>query len=157
MFKINTKDGEKYLVALTGPRSYTIGGQRISRGGTLPVTRRTRDYLVATGAWADFDPNPPAAPAPVYSPRFGERPAQFDADDFQGGPLTADDLDLIRSTDGDTTSDQASGAPEEKKQETGESAPAKAQPSRSPRAASGVKVSGKASGATGEDDAVTVS
>lgn len=86
MHKVNTPDGERYLVQLVGPASYRLGGQITYRGQTLTVTKKTRDYLVrkTRGAWADFDPNPPEPVQEVLPPQFGE----------PGGPaIDMDDLD----------------------------------------------------------------
>lgn len=84
MFKVNTPQGEKFIVQLVGPLSYAIGGMRVARGGTLTVSKRSRDYLVhkTSGAFADFDPTP-AVPVDEYRmPQFGERVEEFDAADF---------------------------------------------------------------------------
>jgi len=86
MFKVNTADGERFLVQLVGPSSYRMGGQITYRGGTLTVTKRTRDYLVrkTAGAWADFDPMPEEPINEVMPPQFGE----------PGGPMIdMDDID----------------------------------------------------------------
>jgi len=86
MFKVDTPEGEKYLVQLVGPASYRMGAQITYRGGTLPVTKRTRDYLVrkTKGAWADFDPTPEEPIIEYFPPQFGE----------QGGPsIDMSDMD----------------------------------------------------------------
>lgn len=87
MYKVNVDGEEKYLVQLVGPNSYYLmGGQRVMRGGTLTVTKRTRDYLVrkTNGAWRDFDPTPDEPIEELFPPQFGE----------QGGPeIDMDDLD----------------------------------------------------------------
>jgi hypothetical protein len=74
MFKVDTPEGEKYLVQLVGPASYRMGGQITYRGSTLTVTKKTRDYLVrkTNGAWADFDPTPEEPIQEVMPPQFGE-------------------------------------------------------------------------------------
>lgn len=90
MYKVQTADGEKYLVQLVGPRSYRMGGQITRRGGTLTVSKKTRDYLVrkTQGAWADFDPTPPEPIEELMPPQFGE----------PGGPMIdMDDIDPKRN------------------------------------------------------------
>lgn len=90
MFKVQTQDGERYLVQLVGPSSYRMGGQITYRGGTLTVTKRTRDYLVrkTKGAWADFDPTPEEPVEEVLPPQFGDT----------GGPsIDMDDIDPERN------------------------------------------------------------
>jgi hypothetical protein len=74
MFKVDTPEGEKYMVQLVGPASYRMGGQITFRGSTLTVTKKTRDYLVrkTNGAWADFDPTPEEPIQEVLPPQFGE-------------------------------------------------------------------------------------
>lgn len=86
MYAVNTPDGEKFLVQLVGPSSYRMGNQITYRGGTLTVSKRTRDYLVrkTNGAWADFDPTPEEPIEEVMPPQFGE----------PGGPsIDMDDID----------------------------------------------------------------
>ena len=146
MSKVQTKDGERHLVVLTGPASYTIKGRRVERGSVITVTERTRRYLVATGMWRDYDPTPAAEPDPVMGPQFGEQPEKFDAGDFarDNPPLTSDDL---RGLAGQA----ASG---------GGDAPAeKPEPKGKPRRG-GVKVSGAKpteEAAPAEDDSVVIS
>jgi len=80
MFKVITPQGDdRYMVQLVGPASYRMGNLRAWRGQTLPVTKRTRDYLVrkTNGAWQDFDPAPQEPVEELMPPQFGE----------EGGPM----------------------------------------------------------------------
>lgn len=75
MFMITAPDGsEKYLVQLVGPKSYRMGELKALRGQSLPVSKRTRDYLVRRtgGAWVDFDPTPAEPVEEILPPQFGE-------------------------------------------------------------------------------------
>lgn len=74
MFKVDTPDGERFLVQLVGPRSYRMGNQVTYKGQTLPVSKRTRDYLVrkTNGAWVDYDPTPVEPVEEILPPQFGE-------------------------------------------------------------------------------------
>jgi len=86
MFEVNTPDGPRFLVQLVGPRSYRMGAQITHRGQTLPVSKRTRDYLVrkTAGAWVDFDPTPAEPIEEVMPPQFGEA---------SGSAIDLDDID----------------------------------------------------------------
>lgn len=87
MFKVNTPQGERFMVQLVGPSSYRMNNQITYRGQCLTVQRRTRDYLVrqTNGAWKDYDPTPAQADFdPVFPPQFGR----------EGGPrIDMDDID----------------------------------------------------------------
>lgn len=86
MFKVDTPQGERFMVQLVGPASYRMGALMAYRGQTLTVQKRTRDYLVrkTNGAWKDFDPTPPEPVDEILPPQFGE----------EGGPaIDLDDID----------------------------------------------------------------
>lgn len=88
MFVVQTPQGEKYMVQLTGARTYRQGALFCRRGGTLTVTRKTRDYLVKhTGQFSDFDPT-------VNDPVEEVLPPQFGDDQDRGGIDPADLEDL---------------------------------------------------------------
>lgn len=73
MFKVETPEGPKYMVVLTGPKSYRFGDMHVYRGGTLTVSKRTRDYLVKkTGYFSDYDPTPSEPVEELFPPQFGE-------------------------------------------------------------------------------------
>ena len=74
MYKVNTPDGEKYMVQLVGPASYRLKGTMAVRGQTLTVSKRTRDYLVrkCNGAWDDYDPTPAEPIDAIRPPQFGD-------------------------------------------------------------------------------------
>jgi len=86
MFTVQTADGTRYMVQLTGPRSYRFKGMHITRGGTLTVQKRTRDYLVKnTGFFKDFDPTPAEPIDEIFPPQFG---------DINGPGVDDDDFDM---------------------------------------------------------------
>lgn len=98
MFKVDTAEGPRFLVMLTGPRSYTLNGRRIARHETLTVTDRTRKYLLSTGMFSDYDPTPAMPPERNLPPQFGgTAQARFDASDFAGDnpPLNVADAMLL--------------------------------------------------------------
>jgi len=87
MFKVNTPDGEKYMVQLVGPRSYRMGGLKVMRGGTVTVAKKTRDYLVKTlnGAFVDYDPTPAMEVEELAFPQMGDQPSDLvDMADLDG-------------------------------------------------------------------------
>jgi len=106
MFEVNTPEGVRYLVQLVGPASYRMGGQITYRGGTLTVTKRTRDYLVrkTKGAWRDFDPNPAEEVEEVMPPQFGEPGGPMidmsDMDPEKNPPMTMDHARALAAKSG---------------------------------------------------------
>lgn len=97
MYKIDTKDGERYLVILTLGASYTLGTRRIPKHGVLPVTKRTRDYLVnTTKHFQDYDPAPVDTSLPNYSGAIEDVQRPYDPSEFRDlRPLTSDDLSFL--------------------------------------------------------------
>lgn len=97
MYKIDTKDGERYLVILTVGASYTLGTRRIPKHGVLPVTKRTRDYLVnTTKHFQDYDPTPADTSLPNYSGAIEDVQRPYDPSEFRDlRPLTSDDLSFL--------------------------------------------------------------
>jgi len=72
MFTVQVDGETKYMVQLTGPASYRYGELHVRRGGTLTVTKRTRDYLVkSTGFFADYDPTPAEPIEELLPPQMG--------------------------------------------------------------------------------------
>lgn len=117
MFKVQTAEGTKYLVMLTGARSYTIHGRRISRGETMTVTERNRKYLISTGQFTDYDPTPAAPPERDMPPQFGVNPAtRVDLSDFTDNnpPISQTDAAALAANGGDFG--EASAEVEEKKE-----------------------------------------
>lgn len=84
MFTVNTPEGTRYMVVLTGPRSYRYGNMHVHRGGVLTVTKKTRDYLVKkTGFFSDYDPAPENPVEEIFPPQFGEDTGpQVEVEDF---------------------------------------------------------------------------
>jgi hypothetical protein len=105
MFKVETPDGPRYMVQLVGPRSYRYKGMMITRGGTLTVKKRTRDYLVkTTGFFADFDPTPAEPIDVVNPPQFGDdygpKVDEYDFDMVANPPLSQEEAIALAAKSG---------------------------------------------------------
>ena len=110
MFKVTTAEGDKFLVQLIGPKSYRMGNQITHRGGTLTVSKNTRDYLVrkTQGAWADFDPTPQDEIQEIMPPQFGDVTEPLinraDLDPKTNPPMTMEHARVLASREVDLAS-----------------------------------------------------
>lgn len=133
MFKVDTPEGERYLVQLVGPKSYRMGGQITYRGGTLTVTKRTRDYLVRStkGAWADFDPEPVEEVQEVLPPQFGEPGGPMidmgDIDPQKNPPMSMDHARQLAAKSGALSGGPSDPGPDPDDLQQAATAPAPAQ------------------------------
>lgn len=79
MFLVQTPEGERCMVQLTGAASYRMRHPSnpekslyVTRGGTLTVSKTLRDYLVKkTPHFSDFDPTPVEEVDEILPPQFG--------------------------------------------------------------------------------------